>query len=683
MSYQIQNPNDKQNPSLWIREGADPTVAIFKNKYYLFSSVSEGYWASENLVDWKSIKPSSIRNLPILRHYAPTAVTIGDTLYLKDGNGQGAVYGTKTPENPDSWKQVSPEGWHKPDAQFFLDEDGKLWISYGCSNTGFLYIQEIDTKTFLPKGDSHEFFMPDVKKRGWEGGTEGERGMNHFESHGWVEGSQLLKHNGTYYFVYSLPGLNNAYQNGVYTAKNILGPYKYQSHNPITQKLTGFSPGSGHGEIVKDRYGNWWTFVCQSVWTFDRFERRIGMFPTTIDEQGVLLSDTWLGDYPALVPQSKRESRGSLNNGMNLLSLHRPITASSTYMGKPQNVVDEEIMTYWSASTGGKNEWVQVDLQSPCLVEAVQANFCEVDMKAKKSEDRITDNPNDVIRYKVLGSLDEKNWTTIIDQSENRRDTPHDFNLAVKPAKVRYIRLENVNMPYGGKFAVRDLRVFGRGFGVKPQAPTFQVSREKNRKIMEVQWNSIEGADGYVVRYGQEKNRLYLANQYYKTNNVFISSLESEKEYFITVDAFNQSGYTQGQSILPVVASKNRYSADEAELSQGAGYDGRFVYAMHQPEASCSFHVDGDIGGEFTMILAYATADENAQCELIVNGSSQHLSVPSSGSWSTIKKIEVQVHLKSGKSNTISIKGAGHGINISYIEIKKLRRFEWVIEWEG
>ena len=149
----------------------------------------------------------------------------------------------------------SHQGWRKPDAQFFLDDDGTLWIAYGCAPDGNLYLQEVDIDTFMPKGESHVFFMPDAKNRGWEGAKHKARGMEHGDGHGWIEGAQLLKHNGIYYLVYSLPDLGNTYANGVYTANHILGPYTYQQHNPITQKLTGFSPGSGHGEIVKDRYG--------------------------------------------------------------------------------------------------------------------------------------------------------------------------------------------------------------------------------------------------------------------------------------------------------------------------------------------------------------------------------------------------------------------------------------------
>jgi len=668
LNYQVQHPNNKRNSEIWVREGADPSIAIFKDKYYLFSSMSDGYWQSENLVDWISLKPSSIEKLPGLRRYAPTVVTIGDTLFFKDGNGSNPVYSTQTPEDPDSWKQVSPEGWRRPDAQFFLDDDGKLWINYGCFNDGFLFLQAMDMNDFMPKGESHKFFMPDVKNRGWEGVIAGRRGMDHRDSHGWVEGGQLVKNNGTYYYIYSLPGLNNAYANGVYTSTNILGPYTYQQHNPITQKLTGFSPGSAHGEVFKDRYGNWWTLALSSVWTFDRFERRISLFPTSIDANGTLLSDTRLGDYPTMVPQERRsDPAASLWNGMNLLSVNRPVKASSTATAErpAEAAVDEEIMTFWAAASGNEGEWFEVDLQNVCTVEAVQANFGEYELKTG-------DEPDAAIRYQVLGSIDGKNWFSIIDKRKNMEDRPHDFTMVQKPVKARYVRLVNTYTPYGGKFALRGLRVFGKGHGAKAAAPEFEVERKGDRRKMEVRWELVEGADGYVVRYGQETDRLYLANQFYNTSSVVISCLENEKEYFITVDAFNQNGYTAGNSIVPVVSAARkagRYEAEAGELFGGATAGGGLVHGLHRDGAGCVLSVDGGSGGTFELTIAYATALENARSELIVNGKSQNVVFPVTGSWNEIKQVKQTVQLKPGNENRIEIKGRGQGVNLDWLEL--------------
>ena len=35
-----------------FREGADPTLVYFKGKYYLFVSMSAGFWYSDDLLHW-------------------------------------------------------------------------------------------------------------------------------------------------------------------------------------------------------------------------------------------------------------------------------------------------------------------------------------------------------------------------------------------------------------------------------------------------------------------------------------------------------------------------------------------------------------------------------------------------------------------------------------------------------
>lgn len=35
------------------REGADPTLIFYKDIYYMFVSMSSGFWYSEDLLEWK------------------------------------------------------------------------------------------------------------------------------------------------------------------------------------------------------------------------------------------------------------------------------------------------------------------------------------------------------------------------------------------------------------------------------------------------------------------------------------------------------------------------------------------------------------------------------------------------------------------------------------------------------
>lgn len=41
------------------RSGADPAVVNFKGRYYMFVTRSHGYWASDDMLNWKFIRPQS------------------------------------------------------------------------------------------------------------------------------------------------------------------------------------------------------------------------------------------------------------------------------------------------------------------------------------------------------------------------------------------------------------------------------------------------------------------------------------------------------------------------------------------------------------------------------------------------------------------------------------------------
>ena len=47
-----------------FREGADPTLVYFKGKYYLFVSMSAGFWYSDDLLHWNHAKTNLSKDYP-------------------------------------------------------------------------------------------------------------------------------------------------------------------------------------------------------------------------------------------------------------------------------------------------------------------------------------------------------------------------------------------------------------------------------------------------------------------------------------------------------------------------------------------------------------------------------------------------------------------------------------------
>ena len=61
-----------------------------------------------------------------------------------------------------------------------------------------------------------------------------------------------------------------------------------------------------------------------------------------------------------------------------LLNYNKPVQVSSTLGGyEPNFAVDENIKTYWSASSGKKGEWFQNDLDALYTVYAIQINYAD------------------------------------------------------------------------------------------------------------------------------------------------------------------------------------------------------------------------------------------------------------------------------------------------------------------
>ena len=118
-------------------EAADPTMVMFKDEYYLFASKSGGYWHSTDLINWDFITSAE---LP-LEDYAPTVVEMRDSLFfMASANAPIKIYKTAKPKTG-KWeiaKADFPIGLTDP--CLFMDDDGRLFLYYGCSNIKPIYV---------------------------------------------------------------------------------------------------------------------------------------------------------------------------------------------------------------------------------------------------------------------------------------------------------------------------------------------------------------------------------------------------------------------------------------------------------------------------------------------------------------------------------------------------------------
>jgi len=177
----------------------------------------------------------------------------------------------------------------------------------------------------------------------------------------------------------------------------------------------------------------------------------------------------------------------------------------------------------------------------------VQINFADV---KSTNYDRLR---NDAYRYAMEISDDGRTWKPCLDRKDNTRDAPHEYIQLDQPVTARYAKLTNIHTPAGAVFSVSGLRLFGSGLGKPPgQVSGISAERKANRRLIKVSWKKSSRADFYIVRYGIKPDRLTFNYQVYSGKSVVIPGLNTDVDYFFTVDAVNDSGITKGTKVKPV-----------------------------------------------------------------------------------------------------------------------------------
>ncbi len=526
------------------RTAADPVITLYKDNYFLFASASGGYWYSPDLRDWTFVEPKGLS----LEKPASAILILGDKMYYT-AHRLKEIYETDDPK-VGVWRKVADISEYA-DPMLFLDGDKRLYMYYGASLDGGISVVELDPKqSFKEISERVQLMKANSAKHGWEGSGEDNlgyirNGVNRVEPY--IEGSWMTKHNGTYYLQYSAPGtIWKTYADGVYTSKFPNKDFVYQPYSPFSYKPGGFIGSTGHAATFQDKRGNYWRVVTMIISVAHKFERRLGIFPTGFDTGGTFRTNTYFGDYPQFLPGVVKNPTENNLTGWMLLSFGKKATASSSLENRPiENAFDEEIRTVWSAKTGDKGEWLQVDLGNVAHINAVQINFAEQDAAAKGRTQKTYQ------QYVLEISTDGKRWETLVDKSKNERDVPHDYIELAAAAKTRYIKLINFHKATG-KFSIRDLRVFGRSSVAKP-ATVKKITAKRNpndgRKAV-IEWQSSPNAVGYNVRFGISPEKLYGTYQVNKGTSLVMNGLNKGVKYFFAVDAFNESGVSGKSKIV-------------------------------------------------------------------------------------------------------------------------------------
>ena len=581
MEYKYQFNEERGKLSI-NREAADPSMILFQGKYYLFPSMTTGFLTSDNLTDWEF---HTLTDVPTY-DYAPDVRVIGEYIYFSASKREGNCSYFRT-KDPIGGKFEEIKGtfpfW---DPNLFVDEDGKIYFYWGCSNVTPVYGVEVNPEDMKPKGEQVVLFGGKEKEHGFE-----RTGENHIapkseeeiealvkgytsqmpdvteetvkmlraymSNDPYIEGAWMDKHDGKYYMQYACPGTQyNIYADGVYISDSPLGPFTLAKNNPFSYKPGGFIPGAGHGSTMEDRFGNLWHTSTMRISINHNFERRLGLWLAGYDKDGELFCNQRYGDWPMKVEQAK------LNPWKNpdwmLLSYGKSATASSFEEGKDASkATDENVQTWWKAASNTPGEWVEVDLGHVCDVHAVQINFADDKLNLTLPEgavlqgdvtmQRYIDESKHYTRWLLEGSIDGKEYFVMEDKSNADTDLSHDIIVKEDGLKARYIRCTVKELPYQQNACISGIRVFGVGEGDLPKKSNGVKTELLSELDLFVNWEDT-GAVGYNVLWGFAPDKLYHSFMVFG-KEVKIGALIKGQPLYVRVDTFNEIGIIEGDVI--------------------------------------------------------------------------------------------------------------------------------------
>jgi hypothetical protein len=199
------------------------------------------------------------------------------------------------------------------------------------------------------------------------------------------------------------------------------------------------------------------------------------------------------------------------------------------------------------AAKNDDQQWLQIDLEKPARVHALQVNYNDYKSKFFGKQVGIFH------RYLIEGSLDGKTWFTLVDRANNYRDVPNDYVELGAPKTMRYVRYKNIHVPTVN-LSISDLRVFGVGEGKKPtQVKALAVTRQKDRRNASITWAAQPGAQGYNVLWGIAPDKLYSSWMLYGKNALELKSLTSDQPYYFSIEAFNETGVSEKVKVIKVL----------------------------------------------------------------------------------------------------------------------------------
>ncbi|MBR4597070.1 MAG: hypothetical protein IKO42_01590, partial [Opitutales bacterium] len=551
-----------------------------------------GYRVSDDLISWKSLKfPDAV--LPKILDQkgecmAPAVLAKDGYVYWAGLGGRVAIR-SANPDDENSWEVFTEKANTGFDPCYFLDDDGKIYNYFGGLESNVVQLKPEDlsgvggtNRQITPKTKGAETLINspyglhqgkieyETRYSDWNKPETLDTArlirtdppqkpqFSTVSTDSMQEAAWMTKFGGKYYLQNSNPGTACPwYSDSVYVSDFPDKDFKLADYATASLKVGGFINSTGHSCVFKDFNGNWWRITTMWVGVHAGFERRLGLFPVGFDKEGRMFTQTYLGDYPMVMPNKQVPMGTSLLKDWDNLSLAAQGFSECGGEANLKKACDENVRTWWSAGSGEAGLSYELRWDKPVKAGAIQVNFAEEKIDQSANDD-------DYHAYKLFYKESSGGeWKLLVDKSKNKTSVAHDYIELARPVKMVALKIENVHMAKRGNFAIRDLRVFGKMGGAKPKAisSASAVRDGKDPRNIKFTWQNPDAAStkGYILNYGVAPDALHLSVQYQnpQAQELTLSCFNAEaKDYYFRIDTYNENGITQGKVKKVVMGAK-------------------------------------------------------------------------------------------------------------------------------
>lgn len=438
---------------------ADPTIKKFGDLYYIYATTDNEMlasgaptvWYSKDFQNWYNytMEVPSLSSVNLRNFWAPDILQGKDgKYYLYFGNCQDGcnIYGyvSDTPVGP--WTKLHADdtpviahdypikGFPSLDAQFFQDDDGKIYAYWGTwvhYNSGYA-VGELKQQTMASMSSASNIPLAQTPKP--------------------FEAAYLLKKNDKYILMYSSASCHDETYNVRYSYSNSpYGPFTPGANNPILSTNPDKSVhGPGHHSVLKnnDDY-----YIVYHRHDFPM--TRGGLSRQVCVDSMVFLNDSTI---QTVVPSHRGIASIAKSEVPKDLAYLAKASASSFYQMqtperydyKPSFASDDNNATMWKAANNSFPQQLTLDLGELKNIKRVSTQF---------------EFASYYYQYKLEYSEDGKKWALYADKSQNR--TSGSPMIDDKEVSTRFLKLTILGAEKTGILAaVWNIKVYDSLFDI-------------------------------------------------------------------------------------------------------------------------------------------------------------------------------------------------------------------------